>query len=247
MKFFKSKYLDPNDVLRDAAGPSPWYLRAFPPKLERFVWEDLGEGDATAGMTVLKNLGREVVAVFNMYCYVLPIGMDRLLVWYQPYREGKWADSIEFLIIYLNELSSIGGIKKSLVQIEEEKLNVVTSVALDKYSLSANVGAGLHKAVFPPEIQEIEELLVLGHSTAANGDNNKMNLCIFRLMPNKREFEVIPQDWFNNGDADSGYQWVTRVAREPRSGKIYGDGIRISGFVLDESNRQVEKWFHKSS
>ena len=67
--------------------------------------------------------------------------------------------------------------------------------------------------------------------------------CLFVLCPKEGRVEVYPQDWFNEGNLDYGYQWVTRVARDSISGKIFGEGIRISQFVLDSSLRQVEHWF----
>lgn len=57
---------------------------------------------------------------------------------------------------------------------------------------------------------------------------------------------IYPQDWFNKADYDFGYEWITRVARDPKSGYIRGEGIRISDFILDDSNRQVKKYLRKS-
>jgi hypothetical protein len=54
---------------------------------------------------------------------------------------------------------------------------------------------------------------------------------------------VPPQDWFNSGDFDFGYQWITKVVRDSNSGKIVGTGIRLKNFILDESGRQIEKEF----
>ena len=44
---------------------------------------------------------------------------------------------------------------------------------------------------------------------------------------------------FNRGDFDFGYQWITRVARDPKSRHIVGDGIRITPFRLDASGRKL--------
>jgi hypothetical protein len=47
-----------------------------------------------------------------------------------------------------------------------------------------------------------------------------------------------PQDWFNKSNCDFDYQWITRAIRDPKTNLIHGQGIRLSDFVLDESNRQ---------
>ena len=46
------------------------------------------------------------------------------------------------------------------------------------------------------------------------------------------EVEVLPQKWFTGDAFDLGYQWITRVVRDSRTGRLVGDGIRISDFVL---------------
>ncbi|MBF0593996.1 MAG: hypothetical protein HQL22_03430 [Candidatus Omnitrophica bacterium] len=53
---------------------------------------------------------------------------------------------------------------------------------------------------------------------------------VLRLKENK--FHVYPQEWFNNGSFDFGYQWISKVGREPKSGEIVGEGVRIGAFVL---------------
>jgi hypothetical protein len=54
--------------------------------------------------------------------------------------------------------------------------------------------------------------------------------------------DVIPQDWFSDGEFDFGYPWVTRIARDPETGRLVGEGIRMGFFRLDASNRAVERW-----
>jgi hypothetical protein len=57
------------------------------------------------------------------------------------------------------------------------------------------------------------------------------------LNPGSGTLRLYPQDWFNVGRVDLGYQWVTRAARDPKTGRIHGDGIRIDPFILDDSMR----------
>ena len=70
---------------------------------------------------------------------------------------------------------------------------------------------------------------------------DKMARAIFAFDWLKSQVEVIPQDWFNTGNYDFGYQWISRVAR-CSDGSIVGDGIRLGRFELDETNRRIKKW-----
>jgi hypothetical protein len=57
---------------------------------------------------------------------------------------------------------------------------------------------------------------------------------IYAWTPSSGTVDVMPQTWFNERAADLGYEWITRVRRDLRSGHILGDGIRIAPFELDE-------------
>jgi len=69
-----------------------------------------------------------------------------------------------------------------------------------------------------------------------------MDLRLWSLKPHENVINVYPQNWFNRGAYDFGYQWVTRVARDPSTGKIIGDGIRIRPFVLDDTFENIAAW-----
>jgi hypothetical protein len=58
--------------------------------------------------------------------------------------------------------------------------------------------------------------------------------------------EVLPQKWFVAEKADVGYQWITRAARDRESHRIFGDGIRVDGFVLQEDGMRLERWLEKA-
>jgi len=201
-------------------------------------WIDAGSDNRlTAGKMLLKNQTGEIVAILNMYCYSLAMTGHELLIWDQAYRDGP-AATVDFVLLDLRSLPPIADVRRTLESMHNEKTYVFhlgsPTVSLH---LPTDVEPGKHPFDFPREFKVLDELLVLASLPQQPG------LCIFCLFPKRNEFEVFPQDWFNNGRLDYGYQWVTRVGRDISSQKIYGEGIRISSFVLDDSNRQVEKWF----
>ncbi|RZJ98248.1 MAG: hypothetical protein EOO46_25125 [Flavobacterium sp.] len=55
------------------------------------------------------------------------------------------------------------------------------------------------------------------------------------------KISLFPQDWFNKSNADFGYQWLTRVIRNPKNNSIIGQGIRIDNFELDETNKELKR------
>jgi hypothetical protein len=82
----------------------------------------------------------------------------------------------------------------------------------------------------PREFTIADEILILANRAASGID-----ICIWRIDSGRQQITVLPQQWWNESDVDFGYQWITRVAAEPVSGLIVGDGIRVSPFILDPS------------
>ena len=105
--------------------------------------------------------------------------------------------------------------------------------------IPTTVTGRLMRLKFPDQLRHIEELLILCHSSAVEAsptwEDNNLALLVAR--PSAGTYELFPQDWFNSANLDYSYQWVTRVARDPRTDRIHGDGIRISPFVLDDTLR----------
>ena len=56
---------------------------------------------------------------------------------------------------------------------------------------------------------------------------------------------LLPQKWFNEGNYDFGYQWITRVERNKKTGRIVGEGIRLGNFELDSTSTQIGRWLEQ--
>lgn len=95
--------------------------------------------------------------------------------------------------------------------------------------------------LFPEPLRHLPELLILCASSGIRSEPgaDRGNLALLVASPRDGAFEVFPQDWFNDGGFDYGCEWVTRVARDPRTGRIHGEGIRIEPFVLDDTLRNI--------
>jgi hypothetical protein len=61
------------------------------------------------------------------------------------------------------------------------------------------------------------------------------NLTLMVASPRTSTFQLYSQEWFNHAGLDNGYQWITRVVRDRKTGKIHLEGIRIAPFMLNAS------------
>lgn len=111
---------------------------------------------------------------------------------------------------------------------------------LAEMELPWSLPAGLQSVAVPEELRGVEELLIVSSHPGANKEEPACALLVLR--PPAGTVEVLPQKWFTTGKYDVGYQWITRVARDPASGRIVGEGIRLGKFELNDAGTDVERW-----
>jgi hypothetical protein len=189
----------------------------------------------------------DVVALANSQCYVSLLGGGRLLVWYAE-EEGEGVllrRSMRFRVFDVERLLPLSDVEGSLARLGQNSRFYATSGELASIALSTALGDGTHHLKLPKELSCSGELLVLVHSTADGRRENHydtMHLRLWILDAERGRLEIVPQDWFNEGAYDFGYQWVTRMARLPESGDIVGEGIRLGVFRLNPSKRRIAAW-----
>ena len=111
---------------------------------------------------------------------------------------------------------------------------------LAEMEISSRLTAGTHTVEVPPELLGIDELLLIGPYPATSNDDAACAILV--LHPRAGEVTVLPQTWYTANKCDIGYQWITRVTRDPASGRIIGGGIRIGNFELTEDGTGLERW-----
>jgi len=226
-------------LFRGAPGPSPWYLKVDPPQLEGYEWRDAGESKPRAGKTLLVR-GDAVVAVFGFYNWVMRLGPDRLITWTQKGTDAQSTAPVVLRVLDFQRVEAMPDNMEALCESLDRSgtsLFVSTRAVKHQIELSTLVVDQDVSQTFPSELHALDELLILCHSSAAKGPPppDGSNLALLVANPARSTYRLYPQDWFNHAGLDYGYQWVTRVVRNPRSGRIHGEGIRIAPFVLDQS------------
>jgi hypothetical protein len=109
---------------------------------------------------------------------------------------------------------------------------------IESFELSSALREGIHQQALPQDFPD--ELLVVSERPAATSD--VASCSIFLLNTRQHTVSVYPQRWFTGDRFDLGYQWITRVCRDPESNRIIGDGVRIGSFLLDASNCNLDRW-----
>lgn len=236
-----SMFLTEPHAVRLPLGPSPWAFRdkevAIGKSNYRFQEAPLTDSKLS-GLTLLQDSQGRPCLILDFYYYLRVLNDGTSLLWREC---GQKQDRlIVFDAFQLSSLPVLSDHAAIGTTVRNSDLGHSALPPGAHWEFKTWTTPGLHSFEIPYDWSPFEETLVL----ADYGDSNHYEtsaraIYVFDWM--KRQVEVIPQDWFNTGNYDFGYQWITRVARRT-DGSIVGDGIRLGQFQLDETNRQVKKW-----
>jgi len=237
---FSSCSKTPSTPPKGVLGPSPWgfHDRSFVIGDNSYRFTETASGGKLDGLISLQDAKGMTLLVLDFYCYLRILEDGTVMLW----REAgeKSARRIVFDNFSLSSLRPLSDPLVTAANMREEKVGLASLPVSQHWELSPYLVAGGHSISIPFDWSRFEETLVLADH-ADTGNPDKMARAIFAFNWTERKVEVFPQDWFNNGKYDFGYQWITRVERRS-DGSITGQGIRLGRFELDETNRRVKKW-----
>lgn len=234
--------------LKNAPGPTPWYgylLNKYKYDNQSIIlWEEVKDKEYGSGkIQLIKD--NQICFVVNFRNYILPFNKSKLLIWHQQPVDSGPTQPINLYIFDINLMTPIENPTAIYKEISSPrkffffKSGLIFQTAIPTTNISYPIIVKL-----PKEISFLKELLILCNSSAIEQgilpwEKSDRCLAIINLLDNSCRF--YPQDWFNNGGYDYGYQWITRIARDHISGNIVGYGARINYFVLDDSLRNKVK------
>ena len=223
-------------LLEAAPGPAPWYGKSFP-SFERggesWSWWYEPTGRGFGDWPVLRREGDGARCfVPGFYCYAVDGGNGNLLVW----RKDVAGSGIEVKLHRVETLEPVE-YPDDHPQRDADTHSPQASEMLHIPALApgAHTGFDLQTTV------ELDEVLLLVSPPATSDDDPA--LAIYVWEPRSGRVTVSPQPWFTGTTNDLGYEWVTRVARDPKSGRIVGEGMRIPAFELADDDRTILRLF----
>jgi hypothetical protein len=233
----KREYSNFDEVLSKAPGPNPMQLNIIDLDLHS-KYGDLVLSQYSETKLLLATEKREILAIFDYGCYVKKLEASMFLAWFQEYKQlGESKDAgrqIQLVIADVNKMEIIKNVKDALMEMNFPFFQIGGEVG--RLQIPLNLSVGRNKFDFPEEFKQIEELLLIAQADSEVG----WILALYSIRPKENIINVIPQEWYK--EMDAGYQWPTRVARDPVTDRIFMEGNRIGKFVLDESGRQIDKW-----
>lgn len=223
-------------------GPVPWYWNTFPEMKDRegnrYHWKFHGTEGKFAYVVSLSRTddGEAVRLAPGSYARPFYLPPARLGIWFTNHFSGS-APTMELACFDLEALFPYPLLKLPDRFNDARVMFYALTKPVAQFCFPMYLEEGTHKIDVPKEFYGPDELLLVGSY------EGEAAAAIFELHPREGTVKVLPQKWFTAKDADIGYQWITRVVRDPKTGRLYGDGIRLSRFKLSEDGCHLEKWW----
>jgi len=233
------------DVLAHTIGPTPWYWKTFPRVNSaaglRFAWTHHGS-EGPLGYVVSLGLAQEPDksrVALNTYCRPFFIPPAHLGIWCPEGRSIRLTcfDPDQLKAFDLAEIA--GWFKQS-----SERIYAATAPVAD-FEIPLGLEPGMHKIDVPAELKSVDELIVPTSYPAGGNDDPAFALYVCYLQAGL--VEVLPQKWFTASQYQVGKQWITRVARDLESHRIFGECFGVGSFLLDDDGSRLDQWIEKSS
>jgi hypothetical protein len=229
------------EIISKTTGLAPWYWKNFPVVTsesgKKCEWVHHGEEGQLAHLVTLHEAGKrnDPLLALNIYCTPFEIGEGRFGIWCPDGRNmlRVVAFELDALKPFVFE-EIVGWFKQST-----ERIFAKVEPAAD-FEFSAELNEGMQELSVPEPLRGVKELPMIARR-GATGDGDPA-CAVFVLYPHAGLLEVLPQRWFNRKEFDVGRQWITRLARDPVSHRIIGDGMRIPAFRLSEDGRELDGW-----
>jgi hypothetical protein len=221
---------------RRCVGPAPWYWKTFPGFGEHHEWRfvpagPIGYPNGNPALFELQPGGVEggavhPVLVVRTYTRVLRSNESHVLLWGPRRREGD-------LLIESFALGELQPVAEGAVG-EREPLWTAAVPATDHLTIPQTLPAGRAPGRYIAQAASMDlEVLLLADAP----DPREAATSIYVWHPAIGTVDVIPLTWFREDKNDLGYEWITRVMRDPETGNFFGDGIRMAPFELDGDGR----------
>ncbi len=225
------------DLFDAAPFLAPWSIAEEKPALARentpFTWTRIcAEGGTFAALTE----GERIFGLIGLYGTIHPAPSGRSFCVWGPSGMTKKGWEVDIELYETKALLPILDREAAFEKIGKEKPFYMNGAPLCALHLTLGKDVLHHTCQISEAFSVFEEIPLLTHIKGVGAVLAVIN-------PKENSVSVYPQDWFNNDkEADFDYEWITRIFKNPETGRYWGRGMRIGVFELDETNRNIKRW-----
>lgn len=193
---------------RKTPGPSPWFPRTRATGIPGFYWQRADDGPDASGKTLLIGQGG-IYAILSFYNYVLPLSDGKLALWHQRMCRTGPTPPVVLTVLCPERLSPLTGSKEILFKaMQDADLPLLYQGAAESTTRLETTTEQQEGIEFSRNLSEVEELLILCHSSFVRDavSPEHSNLALMVVNTKGGSLRLYPQDWFNDGGFDYGYE-----------------------------------------
>ena len=240
------KFPNLNKLLSEEPGLTPWFQRnnrqVFNTSRGLLTWSTPGDE------LFLLNGKRDVVGIVRHGTKVKQIDDSRLLVTYETRYLNRRCDdpdnrnALDISVVRIDNLPVIKDFQTESLKMKKQGMQFLLGGRLDAHcAVPLKVSEGIHGFIFPDGLKFMNEVLHLSDYLPRERFPEQFpDIALFIIRPNEDQYEVFPQDWYNEIVGDPMYEGPEKAVRDPVSGRIFLRNSRIRDIVLDETNRKGE-------
>jgi hypothetical protein len=181
----------------------------------------------------------EILGLIGFWNYLKPIDESKFICYNTYDLDKEFLCHIEFIdTALLKPIPKVMSNHEYLKGSHNDRFFNGTTI---KISIPSNLKIGINPFTFPENLKEVSEFTVIATKDDIYEDQQMAQYwekyVLLLLRPNLSEIEVICMDWFNKSEVDHGYVWPARIGRSSVDNKLYGEGMRMSSFVLDSTGQ----------
>lgn len=244
-KIFK-KTNNKTNLLDKAPFLCPWYFDKTKPTIlknnQQLTWAFVDKiDDKYVGALTLQDGNGDKLGILNAYTYLLlNKTSDKFLIWTRESKEKIGFPKMTIELFKTADLNPIEDFKKIILEMGDyrESSYYLNASPSDRVEFTLNPDSPI-KISFGELFQEFSDFCLVCEIPGLykDGQESWQNTAITYVNIKSGYAFVYPQDWFNKDETvDFGYQWLTRAIKDPETNLIHGQGIRLSDFILDETN-----------
>jgi hypothetical protein len=237
-----------HNLFNKAPALCPWYFNDTTPKLKKngqaLRWHWLEKiGKEYFGAALLEDRKKTCFGIVETYTYILPNARhDQFLIWS---KDMSSPPEFTMSLFTADDLQPIARPKESIFSLRERNRTDFFFDCPPRSILSFGLHPGVEQLdlTFPGEVKSFPDFCIVTQIPGLypHGQKTWNETAILLVKPGEDTIAIFPQDWFNQSDADFGYEWITRAIVHPKTGLIHGQGIRMDDFILDHTNRQLQR------
>ena len=212
------------------------------------MWKNFELESPRVFRVALVNDHDQFLLFVGFYWYACAVADNLFLMWRQFHRQSLprgEVGEVQFHLVDLNRLSPISDIDAALAASDDDGQQggiYYNGDAIAKSSYVPAFAVGSTKIKAPKEFSQLGTALVIADIGSSAGYEAEVHIAILEFDFQGETVKSYPQDWFNKGSFDFGYQWISRVWRDEK-GQICGDGVRVGEFRLDSTGRHLDQSF----